>query len=131
MTYLRLFSPELSAQQKRIMARGLTDGVIRALHLPDQARAGITIHFMPYRLDEIAVAGELLSDAAQADHFVEISDRGLTEEKRAALNRELTPLLARLLGLELAQLCKVHLVFRNYEPHDVAVGGRFFDGIGH
>jgi phenylpyruvate tautomerase PptA (4-oxalocrotonate tautomerase family) len=131
MMCLRLYSPELSQQQRRIVARDLTNGVIRALHLPEQARAGITIHFMPYRLDDIAVGGEILSDLAEADHIVEISDRGLTWEKKDALNREMTPLLARLLGLELAQTSKINLIFRNYEPHDVAVGGRFFDDIGH
>jgi len=29
------------------------------------------------------------------------------------------------------QLGKIYLVFRNFEPHDMAVGGRFFDEIGH
>jgi phenylpyruvate tautomerase PptA (4-oxalocrotonate tautomerase family) len=131
MTHLRLYSPELTLPQKRTIARGLTEGVLRALHLPEQSRSSITLHFTPYYLDDIAIGGEMLSDLAEADHVVEISARGLTREKRAALNRELTPLLARLLGLELAQIGQISLVFRNYEPHDMAVGGRFFDDDGH
>jgi phenylpyruvate tautomerase PptA (4-oxalocrotonate tautomerase family) len=131
MSFLRLYSPELSTEQKRLIARGLTDGVIRSLHLPVQARTAITIHFLPFRLEDVAVGGELLSDAGPANYLLEISDRGLTREKKDALNRDLTPLLARLLDLEMDQWGKVFLVFRNVEPHDIAVGGRFFDEIGH
>jgi len=131
MSFLRLYSPELTPEQKCLIARGLTDGIIRALHLPVQARAAITIHFLPFRLEDVAVGGEMLSDSGPANYLLEISDRGLTREKKDALNRELTPLLARLLDLEMDQLGKIYLVFRNFEPHDMAVGGRFFDEIGH
>jgi phenylpyruvate tautomerase PptA (4-oxalocrotonate tautomerase family) len=131
MSFLRLYSPELSTEQKRLIARSLTDGIIRSLHLPVQAQAEITIQFLPFRLEDVAVGGELLSDSGPANYLLEIADRGLTREKKDALNRDLTPLLGRLLDLEMDQWGKVYLVFRNYEPHDIAVGGRFFDEIGH
>lgn len=131
MPYLRLYSPELSVEQKRSIARELTDGVLRALHLPEQARSWTTVHFMPFQPEDMAIGGELVLDTGQPDYHLEIVDRALSRDKKSALNRDLTPLLARLLGVPDDQRNRIHLIFRSYEPHDMAIGGRFFDEMGH
>jgi phenylpyruvate tautomerase PptA (4-oxalocrotonate tautomerase family) len=131
MPYLRFFSPDLPVETKRLLARELTEGVVRALHLPADAVGQTTVYFMPFRAEDIANGGLLISDGGQADYHLEVIDRSITREKKAALNRELTPRLAHALQIGPDELCRINLIFRNCEPTDMSVGGRFFDEMGH
>ena len=129
MPYLRLYSPEMTREQKRDAARKLTDTFQKALHLPTQARSEIIVHFMPYQLDNMAEGGILLSDAPGSIICRLLVVGFLTREKRKALNRELTPLLACLLNIAPDQMAQIQILFHSIEPHDLSFGGKFYDDL--
>ena len=129
MPYLRLYSPEMTREQKRETARLLTDAFQKALHLPLQARSEIIVHFMPYHPDNMAMGGALLSDTPDKIVCRLLIVGLLTPEKRKALNRELTPLLACLLNIPQEQARQVQILFHSIEPNDLSIGGRFYEDI--
>jgi phenylpyruvate tautomerase PptA (4-oxalocrotonate tautomerase family) len=129
MPFLRFYSPELPVEQKRLMAQELTEAVLRALHLPDQARDWTTVQFVPFRSEDFAVAGRLMSDTDRPDYHLEFTDRGLNRTKKEALVRILTPLLARLLDLPPDETDRINIQFNEYHPEDMAVGGHFLDRL--
>lgn len=131
MPYLRFFSSELPIETRRMLARELTAGVARALHLPPGSDGDTFVYFVPFHPEDISVGGILVADGAPAFYHLEIIDRTISLDRRVALSRELTPLLARLLGLEPAEWNRIHLIFRSHDAHGVSIGGRFYDEIGH
>jgi phenylpyruvate tautomerase PptA (4-oxalocrotonate tautomerase family) len=131
MPYLRFFCPELPVETRRALARELTAGVVRALHLPPDAREETTVYFLPFHPEDVAVGGVLVADGADPTYHLEVIDRTISPDRRVALNRELTPLLAHLLGLGAEELDRINLIFHSYDAHDLSVGGRFHDEMGH
>lgn len=129
MPYLRLHSPEMTREKKRDVARALTDAVQKALHLPPQLRHETLVHFMPYDPENIAVGGDLIADKPEESVCRLLVVGILTAERRIALNRELTPLLACLFGILPEQARRIQIHFHRVEPHDYSVGGRFYEDI--
>lgn len=129
MPYMRLHSLDLDVAKKREIARELTDAVIRALQLPEMARDWTTVQFVPFRPEDFSLAGQLAVDAHNADYHLDYHDRRLNYEKKAALVRELTPLLARLLDVPPDRLDMINIMFHEYQPDDMAIGGRFISDM--
>lgn len=59
---LRFYSPELSVEQKRIMAKELTEAVVSSLKLLEQGRNWTIVQFMPFKLENFAIGGRLMVD---------------------------------------------------------------------
>ena len=128
---LRFYSPELPVELKRIMAKELTDAVVRSLNLLEEGRNWTIVQFMPFKLENCAIGGSLMNvDAENPFYYLEILDSGLTREKKETLVRELTPLMANLLNLAPHQLYKLSILFQEYKPEDMARAGRFLSQMG-
>lgn len=125
MPYLKLYAPEFSFEQKKIMAAELTDCIVTALALPQTARDQVTIQFMPYRLENMAIGGRLLSETEAPDYHLEFYDTALTPHKKEALARQLIPLVMEQLGLHPTEADRLSILFRSCHPGDLAMGGHF------
>jgi phenylpyruvate tautomerase PptA (4-oxalocrotonate tautomerase family) len=128
MSYLRLSSIDLPLEQKREIARQLTNKVSELL--PDEKKERCTVHFQAFRPEDCAIGGQLIIDG-RAPHFhLEFSFPVLPKMKKRELVNELTPLLGRLLGLRPNELHRVSVIFSDYDPQDFAVGGKFLSEMG-
>ncbi len=129
MPYLRLFSPALSTELKRKLAYQLTDAAIRGLGYTEETRQRTTVHFVPIEADDIAVAGELISDGGSPDYTLEITGRELTKDAKRAAVKELLPVIMQNFGLRKEQRWKVNIKFNSYSLSDFSVGGTFLDEL--
>jgi phenylpyruvate tautomerase PptA (4-oxalocrotonate tautomerase family) len=130
MPYMKLTTPELSVEQREQIARQLTEAVVRLMAPPggrgptaQELRERCTVHFTPYEPTMMAIGGKLMRDRAEKDVTMEFSDWGLSLNHLRLLARELTPVLAKLFGME-GQLDHVNIRFHPYPPHHFAVGGK-------
>jgi phenylpyruvate tautomerase PptA (4-oxalocrotonate tautomerase family) len=129
MPYLRFYTPELTVEQKRDIARDITEAMLRALRLPLEARDWTIVHFFPFSPENYAVGGVLSSDSGVVDYHLEVSDRSLTQPMRERIVAEVTPTLVRLLGLKDDDRFKINIIFRSYSLDDLAIGGFFLRDI--
>lgn len=129
MPYLRLYSPSLSIELKRKLAIELTEAALTGLDYDDEARQRTTIHFVAIEPDDIAVAGELISDGGSPDYTLELTERHLNHDKKHAVVKTLLPVLMRNFGLRKEQRWKVNIKFNSYQPEDFAVGGTFLNEL--
>lgn len=127
MPYLKIYAPDFSFEQKKIMAAELTDCIALALDLPEAERDRITIHFLPYRLENMAIGGRLLSETEEPDYHLEFYDAALTQPKKEKLLRYLMPLMLEQLGLPPSGAGRLNILFRACQPDDLAIGGKFTD----
>ena len=112
MPYLRIYSPDIPIEQKRVIAQKLIEITQRAFHLLPEERHRITVQFiLPPRASDI----DSFKPAGPRDDDVvlEVIAHHLTEAKKGAFRAEaatrLVPLLpakarsriARLLGIKL------------------------------
>jgi phenylpyruvate tautomerase PptA (4-oxalocrotonate tautomerase family) len=123
MPYLRLYSPELSLDQKRRIARELTEAMMKILHQKEDERYWCTLQFVPYRLEDFAVGGRLAYDSMQADYYLEYGDHHLTQERREKIAQGLTPLLAELLDLKPTETHRIQIQFKPFDTRDLTIGG--------
>jgi len=122
---LRFYSPELPIGQNKIMAQELTETVARSLNLLESGRNWTIIQFMPFKVENLAIGGSLMTETQKPYYYLEILDSGLTQENKETLLRDLTPLLAELLNLGPQELYKLSILFLEYKPEDMARAGRF------
>ena len=106
MTFIHVMTPQrrLNADQRRVLARTLTDAVLvpEVGRLAPEARRGYQVHFVERPLDMIAIGGELLADKP-ADVMVldvAVMDCCWTREDRAAVIRNLLTALAEACGMK-------------------------------
>lgn len=125
MPHLKLTAPPLSVEQKRRIARELTEATGRALDLPGHELAWTTVRFAPLALEDLAVGGTLACDTLDPAYELEFAEPGLSREQKILVVRTLTPLLARLFGIGPEKFHKIAIRFTTYELADQAVGGRF------
>lgn len=74
-------------------------GIQFGLNLVQALLAALLLEFMPFRLEDIAVGGKLISEGGDPDYYLEVSHPNLNEEQKQTFVREVTPLLVRLLNL--------------------------------
>jgi phenylpyruvate tautomerase PptA (4-oxalocrotonate tautomerase family) len=119
--YLRIYAPEFSLEQRKIMASELTDAIAAALHLNENRRNGVQVHFCSCRSDSLAIGGRLLSETEESYYLLEFHDFALNQERKA-LGRHLMPLLLELLSIPPAEQCRVSLIFHEVPPGDLIIG---------
>lgn len=135
MPYLRITCPELSAERRRAIAERLTVAVNDLFYDPrapisrDELRERTTVHFLPYGADELFVGGRTPEERATLDLTVELSDWGMSVRQQRRLAAALTPVLAELFAVPVAQLDGINLRFHSYPPSDFAVGGRLLSDL--
>jgi hypothetical protein len=111
MPYLRLYSPDLSIDQKRVLAQKLIEITMRTFHLRADERCRTSIQFIT--LPHVCGVGGLQTETPRsADVMLEVMGHDLTEEKKRAFAKEAAVVLthlvtvkpwsriARLLGIE-------------------------------
>ncbi len=129
MPILRLYSPELPLNQKRRIARELTDMLVHVLDLSEYQRHYCMIYFISMGLEEIAVGGKLLCDTRGYEYYLDIYERDLTLSKKQLLLEECTSLLRHLLNLSSENLSKIHILFHEYKSEDFAIGEKFLNQV--
>ena len=129
MPYIRLYSPELRLEVKRELARSLTECVMQALQLPAEAQHWVTIQFVPYSLEDMAIGGSLLVDTLDPEYQMEVHERNLTPAKKEALVTGLTAAFAEVMELQSEQAFKIHILLQEYSSGDFAIGGRFLSEL--
>jgi hypothetical protein len=96
MPCLRIYSPYVPPAQKHLIAQNLIDITSRTFDLKAEDRHSVDVQFV--LVPRVStVTGLQPSLARGVDVFLELSDGGLTEEKRIAFAEEATPMLTRVL----------------------------------
>ena len=121
MPYLRVLSPALPIDQKRVMAQKLIEITLQAFHLRAEERSQITVQF-------ISKPPALGDDVNDADLTLEVIGHDLTDDKKAAFTEQTTGmiadvmpvkpkgLIARLLGAKADTQRQVALQFHELSP---------------
>ena len=135
MPYMKLTFPDVSEARRQDIAKELTEAVVRLMTppggrglKPEELRERCTVHFTPYTPTSMAIGGKLMRDRHEQDVTMEFSDWGMGTRLKRRLARELTPVLARLFGME-AQSDHVNIRFHPYPPTDFAVGGKLLSEL--
>lgn len=122
--YLRIYAPDCSLEQRKIMAAELTEAIADVLQLTGHRQEAIQVHFCPYHLDAVSVGGRLLSETEEPHYHLEFFGCALCQEKKAALGRRLMPLLQELLNIPYAEVSRISLIFHEVPPGDLLMGSR-------
>ncbi len=130
MTTMRLTAPPLSPEEHEKIARELTEAVVRLMSnaggrwfTTDEIRERCMVHFTHYEPHTLAIGGKLMRERQGRHVFLELSDWGLNVRQQRKIAQTLTPLLARLYGME-ADGERVAIHFHPYAPTDFALGGK-------
>ncbi|MBV9386749.1 MAG: hypothetical protein JOZ78_10010 [Chroococcidiopsidaceae cyanobacterium CP_BM_ER_R8_30] len=121
---LRFYSPEISVEEKRILAKELTKEVVSSLNLPTELSNWTFIHFVTYKLEEFAIGGNLVLDTQGPWYFLEITERNWDIEKKQTVVRNITLLLSKLLKLKSEEIYKINIILLEYKPEDMARAGK-------
>lgn len=123
MPYLRLYSLELPREVKRTMVTELTQAVVDTRHLVGEERDALTIHFVPFDPEDLAIGGKLVANGRRPDFHIEYSDHGLNARAKGKLAKEITLTMSRVLDPASTAGVRINVLFRDYVAHDLAVGG--------
>ena len=135
MPYLRITCPDLPAQRRRVIAERLTGAINdlffnpRARMTREQLREQTTVHFAPYRENELFIGGRTPEERNSIDLTVELSDWGMSVKQQRRVAQRLTPLLAELFDIPSAGVHGINIRFHPYPPTDFAVGGRLLSDL--
>lgn len=100
MPYLRLHVPELSIEQKRLIAQRLIEITLRTFHLPPKERSSVSIQFVS--LPPVGAANPVWpSTQRDSDCVLEVMGHDLTEETKRAFAAEAVAMLDQFLPLRL------------------------------
>lgn len=130
MPYLRVSCPELPGEARRRIAERLTDEVNDLFFDPrggptrEELRERTTVHFVPYREEELFVGARTPGERGRSDITVELSDWSMSVRRQREVAARLTPVVAELFDVPAAHLDAVNLRFHSYPPSDFAVAGR-------
>jgi len=100
MPYLRLHVPELSIEQKHLIAQKLIEITLRTFHLPPKERYSISIQFVS-QPPERAANPVWPSTRRDADCVLEVMGHDLTEGTKRAFSAEAAAVLDQFLPLRL------------------------------
>ncbi|MBB5232717.1 tautomerase family protein [Deinococcus budaensis] len=129
MPYLKVTCARLPAERKAEVARQLTEAVNLLFFSPrggpsrEELREHTTVHFSEFRDEDLYIGGRTPRERGRVDLTAELSDWNMSVRKQRRVARHLTPVLARLFGME-GDLDGINLRFHSYPPRDFAVGGR-------
>ena len=125
MPYIRLFVPEVSADKKREIATDMTDSILGALKMPEEAKDWLTIQFVTYKPEDLAVGGRLIADGSAPEFYVDYIDLEINQRLKEDLARVVTASIGRAFSLQPAQYGRVNFRFQGVTPDEIAMGGLF------
>jgi phenylpyruvate tautomerase PptA (4-oxalocrotonate tautomerase family) len=119
MPYLRLHSPKVPIEQKRIIAQRLIEATMRAFHLRPNERYNVSVEFVSEPNSSAAdlVGGSL---GRHADCIFEVMGHDLTEAKKKAFAKEVAALITPLLPLKSRMRLARLLGVKPDESHQIA-----------
>lgn len=135
MPYLRITCPELAAARRVEAARRLTGTIVELFFDPrarltrEELRERTTVHFIPYRNDELFVGGRTPEERGTVDLTVELSDWSMSVRQQRRIAHALTPVLAAVFDVPPAGIDGINIRFHSYPPTDFAVGGRLLSDL--
>ena len=127
--YLRIYAPEFSLEQRKIMAVELTDAIAQVLRLDGPKAEAIRIQFCPCGMDSVAVGGRLLSELEEHYYHLEFCGCALNQECKGALGRRLMPLMQELLNVPPVEGYRISLIFHEVPQGDLLMGRRHFSEV--
>lgn len=133
MPYLRITCPELSSEQKRAIAQQLTQEINDLFYSSkggpsrEELRSHTTVHFMPYKNDDVYIGGQTTQERDGTDLTLELSDWNMSVKQQKKVAEHLTPVLAKLFGVK--DLESVNIRFHSYPPTDFSVGGKLISEL--
>jgi phenylpyruvate tautomerase PptA (4-oxalocrotonate tautomerase family) len=128
MPYLRITCPDLSSEQKRAIAKQLTQEINDLFYNDkggpsrEELRSHTTVHFAPYTQEDVFIGGQTPLERGDVDLTVELSDWNMNLKQKRKVARNLTPVLAKLFGVK--DIESVNIRFHSYPPTDFSVGGK-------
>ena len=96
---LRITCSELPSFRRREIAQRLTDEVTDLFYNPrtpvsrEELRERTTVHFIPYRENEIFIGARTPQERGGVDVTVELSDWSMSEQQQRKVARRLTAVL--------------------------------------
>ncbi|MBV9439889.1 MAG: hypothetical protein JOZ24_07855, partial [Candidatus Eremiobacteraeota bacterium] len=109
----------LDVATKRHLAERLTAAVLE--RMPAARPEWTAVHFTPYRADEFAAAGLLVSDGAPAAAHLEVEAHDVDERTWRRLRRDLSNVLTGVLQRG-ADTVPITLKLNRYDAHTFAAG---------
>jgi len=125
MPYIRLFVPEVTPDKKREIAQNMTDSVLDVLKMPSEMRDWLTIQFITYSPDDLAVGGVLVSAGAAPEFYIDYIDLEVNQQVKDDLARGVTDVVTRAFGLQAGEAGRVSFRFQALSPDEIAMGGHF------
>lgn len=117
MPHLRIYTPDISFEQKKIMAAELTDALAAAFRIALVDRESISIQFIPYRLENVALGGRLISETEEPVYRLELFASEPTPAAQQSLRESLFPLSLELMGLPPSESHRLSLaIIEQQEP---------------
>ncbi|HLH03542.1 MAG TPA: hypothetical protein VKX25_12275 [Bryobacteraceae bacterium] len=135
MPYLRITCPELPDERRRAIAKRLTEAINDLFFHPrggptrEELRERTTVHFTPYRPNELFIGARTPEERGAMDLTVELSDWSMSVRRQRRIARELTPLLAELFNIPATARDGINIRFHPYPATDFAVGGRLLSDL--
>ncbi len=135
MPYLRITCSELPPARRREIAQRLTDEINDLFYTPraavsrEELREHTTVHFTPYRQDEMFIGARTPRERDGIDLTVEVSDWSMSEGQQRKIAKRLTPVLVELFDIKLENFGGINIRFHPYPPKDFAVGGRLLSDV--
>ncbi len=120
MPYLRLHSPDVPIEQKRVIAQKLVEITLRTFHLRPEERNRITIQFVPTG-QVSGVDGSELAIQHSGDFMLEVMAHHLTEAKKRAFAEEAAATLAPLLPTKARSRIASLLGIKAYRHRQIAL----------
>jgi len=127
MPYLRIYCPELAIDLKRQLVIELTEGMIHALELPQKYANWFSIHFHHYKLEDMAIGGQLMLDTQNFEYQIELFAYDLNAEKKRNIVTTLTNVFAKHLNLGPEKLFMINVIIKEYDRSNFAIGGKFIE----
>jgi len=125
MPYIRLFVPEVSVDKKREIAKDVTNSVLGALKMPEESKDWLTIQFVTYKPEDLAIGGLLVADGSTAEYYIDYIDLDVNERLKEDLARDVTASICRAFSLQPAHYGRVNFRFQCVTPDEIAMGGLF------
>lgn len=133
--YLRITSPTVPPEQRRVIAERLTTAIVDLFFSPnarltrEELRERTTVHFTSYGEDELYIGGRTPRERDAIDLTVELSDWNMSIKTQRRIAWRLTPVLAESFHVPPTGIDGINIRFHPYPPSNFAVGGRLLSDL--
>lgn len=135
MPYLKITCPVLEPAKYAAVAAELTDVVNELFYNPkarltrEDLRERTTVHFTPYRQDEIYIGARTPAQRGHFDITIELSDWYMSVKQQRKTASRMTAVIAKLFDIPSNHEDNINLRFHSYPPTDFAVGGKLLSDL--